>query len=98
MRLLLLAVLAFQAPPFTHTVSPVTAAELPYSWHAGCPVAPSRLRRLQVAHWGFDGQAHTGTLIVNADAVGDVVRVFSRLYAARFPIRRMRSIDVYRGR
>jgi hypothetical protein len=95
---LLLAVLALQAPPFTHTVSRVTAAQLPYSWRAGCPVAPSQLRRLRVTYWGFDGRAHGGTLVVNADAVGDLVRVFSRLYAARFPIRRMRPIDAYRGR
>ena len=98
MRLLLLAVLALQAPPFAHTVSRVTAAQLPYSWHRGCPVAPSELRRLRVAYWGFDGRAHTGTLVANRDAVGDLVRVFSRLYAARFPIRRMRPIDAYHGR
>ena len=96
--LVLLAVLALQAPPFTHSVSRVTATQLPYSWRAGCPVAPSYLRRLRVNYWGFDGHAHAGTLVVNVDAVGDLVRVFSRLYAARFPIRRMRPIDVYRGR
>jgi hypothetical protein len=98
MRLLLLALLALQAPPFTHTVSRVAAAQLPYSWRAGCPVAPSQLRRLRVAYWGFDGRARTGTLVVNADAVGDLVHVLSRLYAAHFPIRRMRPFDAYRGR
>jgi hypothetical protein len=98
MRLLLLALFALQAPPFTHTVSRVTAAQLPYSWRSGCPVAPSQLRRLRVAYWGFDSRARTGTLVVNADAVGDLVHVFSRLYAAHFPIRRMRPIDAYRGR
>jgi D-alanyl-D-alanine carboxypeptidase len=34
---------------------------------------------------------------VNVTVVGDVVRVFRRLYAARFPIRRLRPIDAYRG-
>jgi hypothetical protein len=97
MRLLLLALLAFQQPPFTHAVSRVTVGELPYSWHRGCPVAPTQLRRLRLAYWGFDGRAHTGELVVNARAVGDLVHVFSRLYAARFPIRRMRPIDAYRG-
>jgi D-alanyl-D-alanine carboxypeptidase len=29
--------------------------------------------------------------------VGDVVGVFRRLYAGRFPVRRMRPIDAYRG-
>ena len=98
MRVVLLALLALQAPPFTHTVAPVTPAQLPYSWHPGCPVAPAQLRRLRVAYWGFDGRAHTGALVVNADAVSDLVHVLARLYAARFPIRRMRPIDAYRGR
>jgi hypothetical protein len=30
--------------------------------------------------------------------VGDLVHVFARLYAARFPIRRMRPVDAYHGR
>jgi hypothetical protein len=98
MRVVLLAVLALQAPPFTHTVARVTPAQLPYSWHPGCPVAPAQLRRLSVAYWDFDGRAHTGALVVNADAVSDLVHVFARLYAARFPIRRMRPIDAYHGR
>ena len=98
MRVVLLAVLALQAPPFTHAVSGVTPAQLPYSWRPGCPVTPAQLRRLRVAYWGFDGRAHTGALVVNADAVSDLVHVFARLYAARFPIRRMRPIDAYRGR
>jgi hypothetical protein len=97
MRVLLLALFALQQPPFTHAVSRVTAAQLPYSWHRGCPVAPAQLRRLRLAYWGFDGRAHTGELVVNTRAVGDVVGVFSRLYAAHFPIRRMRPIDAYRG-
>jgi hypothetical protein len=96
MRLLLLAALAVQ-PPFTHSVSRVTAAQLPYSWHRGCPVAPSQLRRVRLRYWGFDRRAHTGALVVNVSVVGDVVRVFRRLYSARFPIRRMRPIDAYRA-
>jgi D-alanyl-D-alanine carboxypeptidase len=97
MRLLLLALFAIQPPPFAHTVSRVTRAELPYSWHAGCPVAPSQLRRLRLSYWGFDRRPHTGAVIVNRAAVGDLTRVFARLYAARFPIRRLRPIDAYRG-
>jgi hypothetical protein len=98
MAALLLVALALQAPPFSHSVSRVTAAQLPHSWHRGCPVAPAQLRRLRLTHWGFDRRAHTGTLVVNVRAVRPLVRVFSRLYAARFPIHRMRPIDVYGGR
>jgi len=97
MAVVLLAALALQAPPFGHTVSRVTAAQLPHSWHVGCPVSPAQLRRLRLTYWGFDGRAHTGTLVVNARAVSPLTRVFSRLYAARFPIRRMRTIDAYGG-
>ena len=95
MGVLLAVLLAVQAPPFSHTVSPVTRAQLPHSWHAGCPVGPAQLRRVRLTYWGFDRTAHTGSLVVNAAAVGDLVRVFSRLYAARFPIRRMRPVDAY---
>jgi len=94
---LLLVAAALQAPPFTHSVSRVTAADLPHSWHRGCPVAPASLRRLRLGYWGFDGRAHTGALIVNVKAVASLTRVLSRLYEARFPIRRMRPIDAYGG-
>jgi hypothetical protein len=97
MSFALLALLAVQAPPFAHTVSPVTKAQLSHSWHSGCPVAPSGLRRVRLSYWGFDGQAHTGALILNESAVRDVVVVFRRLYGARFPIGRMRPIDAYGG-
>jgi hypothetical protein len=91
----LLALLALQSPPFTHAVAPVTRAQLGSSWHLGCPVAPSSLRRLRLGYWGFDGQPHVGTLVVSSGAVGDVTVVFRRLYRARFPIRRMRPITAY---
>jgi D-alanyl-D-alanine carboxypeptidase len=97
MAALLLAVLALQPPPFAYSVARVTVADLPHSWHRGCPVAPSQLRRLRVGYWGFDRQAHTGALVVNTRAVRPLTRVFSRLYARRFPIRRMRPIDAYGG-
>lgn len=86
-----------QAPPFSSTTATVTRAQLRYSWHAGCPVAPAQLRRVRLAYWGFDGRPHSGALVVNADAVSDIVHVFARLYAARFPIRRLLPIDAYRG-
>jgi D-alanyl-D-alanine carboxypeptidase len=95
--LALLVLLAAQSPPFTHSVTPVTRAQLPHSWHQGCPAAPSSLRRLRLGYWGFDAKPHVGTLVVNASAVGDLTIVFRRLYRARFPIRRMRPIDAYGG-
>jgi len=95
---LLLVALALQAPPpFSHSVTRLTAADLPHSWHPGCPVGPSRLRRLRLAYWGFDRRTHTGALIVDVRAVAPLTRVFGLLYAARFPLRRLRPIDAYGG-
>jgi hypothetical protein len=85
------------APTYAATSTNVTAAELGASYHAGCPVGPDQLRRVQLSYWGFDAQPHTGTLIVNADAVSAVVGAFRRLYDERFPIRRMETVDRYGG-
>jgi len=84
-------------PPFHATVAPVTAAQLGKSWHPGCPVGPAQLRRVRVSYVGFDGRAHFGELVVDAAVAGDVETVFERLYAARFPIRRMRPVAAYGG-
>jgi D-alanyl-D-alanine carboxypeptidase len=65
-------------------------------WHPGCPLPLARLRLLTVTHWGFDRRAHTGRLVVNADAAAPLSRVFRRLYELRFPIRHMRLADAYR--
>jgi hypothetical protein len=100
MSFLLAALIAanpVQAPPFHYSVSRVTKAQLPYSWRAGCPVGPGQLRRLRVSYWGFDRRRRLGMLDVHAEVAGDVVRVFRKLYTARFPIRRMRPVDAYGG-
>jgi hypothetical protein len=84
-------------PPFVAHVERVTAADLPYSWRPGCPVGPGELRRVRLRYLGFDGQPHLGRLIVSARVVADVTSIFRTLYSARFPIHRMRPIDVYHG-
>ncbi|MFP3881298.1 MAG: M15 family metallopeptidase [Actinomycetota bacterium] len=62
------------------------------SWVEECPVAIDELRYLTMTHHGFDGEAHTGEMIVNAAVAEDVVEVFRKLYDARFPIESMRVI------
>jgi hypothetical protein len=94
----LLAALALLGPPaFVGTVHPVTARDLPYSYRVGCPIGPSQLRLLRLSYWGFDGKARVGSLVVRDRVADDVVSVFRRLYTARFPIRRLRKVDAYRG-
>ena len=63
-------------------------------WKPGCPVPLRDLRLLTVTHWGFDGRAHRGQLIVNEDVAAPLAKVFKRLYALRFPIRYLR-VDIY---
>lgn len=84
-------------PAFAGVAQRVTAADLPNSWHPGCPVAPADLRRLELSYWGFDDRPHTGLLVVHASEADNVLGVFKRLYDKRFPIRRMEPIDVYGG-
>jgi hypothetical protein len=84
-------------PPFVSRVERVAAADLPYSWHRGCPVGPSQLRRVRLRYMGFDRKPHDGQLVVNAKVVRDVVVVFRTLYGARFPIRQMLPIDAFHG-
>lgn len=86
------------APPqFDATVSRVTADDLRYSWRAGCPLGPGQLRAVRLRHWDFRGRSRVGVLVVHAAEVRDVISVFTQLYAARFPIRRMLGVEVYRG-
>ena len=88
---------AASAPPFAASVSSVRPADIRFSWRPGCPVPPRELRRVHLSYWGFDGRRHVGTLVVHRRVSRDVVRVFRRLYAVRFPIRRMVPIAAYRG-
>src|SRR5262249_9856971 len=78
---------------FESSTQPVTATDLGASWHDGCPVGPDQLRRVTLRYWGFDGQVHTGVLVVHVDAVDPITKVFASLFAQRFPIRAMDPID-----
>jgi len=68
-----------------------------FSHRRGCPVELRDLRYLQMSFVRFDGSPAVGEMIVHRDSADAVVRVFRRLYSARWPIARMRLIDEYRG-
>jgi len=67
------------------------------SWRPGCPVPLSALRLVRLTYWGFDNAAHQGELVVHRDVAARIVRIFEKLYAARFPIRSMVRVDAYGG-
>ena len=82
---------------FVGTISPVRQQDVRFSYRAGCPVTTADLRLVRVSYRGFDGGAHVGALVVRRRVARDVVAIFRRLYAARFPIRRMTPISAYSG-
>ena len=92
-----LSLVGSESPRFASSVSAVRWSDLRFTYRAGCPVPPAELRLVRVSHWGFDGEPHTGSLVVNRRVTGDVIGVFRRLYAARFPIRRMVPVSAFRG-
>jgi len=65
------------------------------SWHRGCPVALRDLRLIKLVYWGFDKAAHPGKLVVHRWYANEIARLFGKLFAARFPIRRMHLVDRY---
>jgi len=63
------------AVEFSSSIGAVEAEDLSASWRPGCPVEVEALRALDVTHWGLDGRAHTGRLIVAAGVADDIAGV-----------------------
>jgi hypothetical protein len=86
---------------FRASVAPLSEAQQArmtgVSWRPGCPVPLRDLRMLTVSHWGFDGRVRRGRLVVTEAAARPLLSVFRRLYAARFPMRRMVPVDAFGG-
>lgn len=78
-------------------IGPELQDRVRFSHRPRCPVPLRDLRLLHMAYVGFDATAHQGEMVVHRDVARDVTRVFRRLYDARWPIRRMRLVDDYRG-
>ena len=66
-------------------------------WRPGCPVGREELRRVEVNHYTFDGEIQRGALVVNRDVAHSVARIFTKLFEAEFPIRKMRPVEAYDG-
>jgi hypothetical protein len=68
-----------------------------WSWRRGCPVGPEELRLLRADYWGFDRRVHRGELLVHRDHARRVLAVLGKLFAAGYPIQRLRVVDAYRA-
>ena len=84
-------------PAFSSSVGPVATERLATTWRPGCPVGADALRLVTLTYATFEGTAATGELILSAEVVDDVVDAFGELYAARFPIRKMITMEAYGG-
>ena len=88
---------ALARPAFSAKVSRLDAGTrdlmIGRSWRPGCPVPLRDLRLIRMKTWGFDRRWHRGKLVVHRWYADEMVRVFKRLYAVRFPIRQMRLVD-----
>ena len=85
---------------FSADIGPITPAleqRMRWSHRAGCPLALDDLRHLRLPYVGLDGVVRTGELVVHREVARDVVTVFRRMYAAPWPVARMRLVDAYRG-
>jgi D-alanyl-D-alanine carboxypeptidase len=85
------------APVFHWRQKKVKAADLGPSWHQGCPVRPSALRAVSVQYWGFDGQVHTGVLILHKSMVARARPVFATMFKRQFPLRSVRPASAFGG-
>lgn len=65
------------------------------SYGEDCDVPYEELRYVNVVYYGFDGEPHSGELIVNKAIAEDIVEIFKELYQAKYPIERMVLVDEY---
>ncbi|HYO39895.1 MAG TPA: M15 family metallopeptidase [Nocardioidaceae bacterium] len=83
------------ARPDVRVSGPLTRADVPHSYRAGCPVRPSGLRRISVNRFTYRRVVARGSLVVRASAVPDLVRVFRASFLSRFPVRTMMPSDAF---
>ena len=65
------------------------------SYKKNCPLPLNELRYLRLTHKDFNGQAAVGEMICNALIADALIDIFRKLYAANYPIEKIRLIDVY---
>lgn len=68
------------------------------TYKSNCPVPPARLREIKFTYYDFDGVEHTdGSIIVLDAAVENVTEIFRELYDIKFPIAKIKRIELYNG-
>lgn len=66
-------------------------------WVEECPVPITRLHSVNVDHYGFDGNIHSGQLIV-LDEISEAVKaIFTELLERSFPIHQIKPAEDFGG-
>ena len=65
------------------------------SYKKNCPLPLSELRYLHVLHTDLHGETSEGELVCNVKVAEYLITIFKELYAARYPIEKIRLIDEY---
>ena len=65
------------------------------SFKADCTVPRTKLRYLHVLHKTLDGATKEGELVCNVKIADVLLGIFKDLYAANYPIEKIRLIDEY---
>ena len=65
------------------------------SYKKNCPVPLETLRYLHVMHKNLRGETLEGELICNVKLAEPLIDIFQKLFAANYPIEKIRLIDEY---
>ena len=65
------------------------------TWHDNPYIRRSDLRYLRISHYDLERRVHVGEMICNKLIADKLIAIFSELYAAHYPIQRMRLPDNY---
>ena len=65
------------------------------TWHDNPYIRRSDLRYLRISHYDLEERVHVGEMICNKLIADKLLAIFSELYAAHYPIQRMRLPDNY---
>ncbi|MDO5677581.1 MAG: M15 family metallopeptidase, partial [Propionibacteriaceae bacterium] len=76
-------------------VTNTTAAEVASTYRAGCPVGPNNLSTIRINQQSIDGRVYRGELIVRRDRAAEVADVFTRTFAAGFPVFQMTNPNAF---
>ena len=65
------------------------------SYKKNCPISLDELRYLHVLHKNLSGETLEGELICNVKIARPLTEIFQKLFAASYPIEKIRLIDEY---